>query len=344
MVKVSSLALIFVALLTLSSNADNKIGYGEIQNSDELSQKTIQGWQSHLDEVKKIGVIQKGCEPFFRSAKGKAKGNVMLFHGFTACPQQYIELSSKLSDMGYNTFVPLIIGHGKPPINENNEIKDQSDDLPDSSSSSAYREFAKNIAGIIKEESGTKVIGGISTGAIMAASAMIDNTELYDRGFMISPFFTVTPGTYGFLFNTLGKIIPEYRLSWGKECEDSRKIERSGYCNFKIDKLSSVEKFGKDTFKELQKIDKKMQILGVEKDFSASTFEMVKAAKKIPNSNQCFFPEGAVHSLISRYDDPQIEKYWINPLLDQLTRYIDTGKRFDTVANYQNDLKLCHYR
>ena len=43
---------------------------------------------------------------------------VVLFTGFTNCPEEYYQLGSALQKEGYTVLLPLLPGHGHMPISE----------------------------------------------------------------------------------------------------------------------------------------------------------------------------------------------------------------------------------
>ena len=55
--------------------------------------------------------LQPNAQSLFRTVPD-AKGTVMLFHGFTAGPWQFEELSQRLQKEGYNVYAPRLPGHG----------------------------------------------------------------------------------------------------------------------------------------------------------------------------------------------------------------------------------------
>lgn len=309
-------------------------------SSSNLAPSTIKGWQTHLNEVKASGSIQRGCEPFQKLVNGKAKGSVMLFHGYSACPQQFEELSNLLVNKGYNVFVPLIPGHGKQPTGTDGKFVDDISSLPDVDSTGVYKNFAKNISAILKDESGIKVLGGLSLGGAIAARAMIENSAIYDRGFLMAPFFNAA-GAMSVMLPALGEVIPNKKVGWGAGCEEQRRLGRAGYCNFKVTNVAAVRRFGMDTLKEISAIKKPMQITGVEKDPAASNSAISEAISKISNSKSCLFPKGANHSMLSVQDNVGVEMFWLKPLEEQIVKYVDTGKNFDVVGTSEHNLGLC---
>jgi len=55
----------------------------------------------------------KGAEPIFVDKKSKT--GVLMLHGFTSTPAQFIELANFLSQKGFNVSAPLMAGHGTNP-------------------------------------------------------------------------------------------------------------------------------------------------------------------------------------------------------------------------------------
>ena len=43
---------------------------------------------------------------------GELKGVIILYHGFSACPNYYNEIADKLQDECWHIYLPLTIGHG----------------------------------------------------------------------------------------------------------------------------------------------------------------------------------------------------------------------------------------
>lgn len=309
--------------------------------SSDLAPYTLKVWEDHLTQVKASGAIQKGCEPFYKLAEGKAIGSVVLFHGYTACPQQYEDLSRLLSQKGYNVFVPLLPGHGKQQIEVDGKITDDFSQLPEMDSTFIYDNFAKNMGDILRDETGTRVVSGLSLGGVIATKVMLHHQDIYDRALLMAPFFNAA-APINVLLPVAGAIMPNKKMSWGKVCEDKRQFSgRAGYCDFKIENVAAVRKFGLETLKQVSAIKKPVQIVGVEKDPAANNSDIAKAVDYIPHAQGCFLAKGATHSMLSREDNPSVEMFWLKPLLDQSVRYIDTGKNFDVVGDSEHDLGLC---
>ncbi|MBC7475988.1 MAG: alpha/beta hydrolase [Candidatus Sericytochromatia bacterium] len=349
--KILSLLTILSSLISCYSITTSKDNFQDqdvttqsIRDITGLTAKSIAGWKSHLLDVSLDGgSIQKDCEPFYKLAKGKVKGNVMLFHGFTSCPQQYQELSEILANNGFNVFVPLLPGHGQKPIVQNQKIVDYTQKLADLQTVGIYENFSKKMGAMLKDEPGIKVVAGLSVGGTIAAKAMLTNPDVYDRGLLMTPFFNASSYN-SILLPVLGPFIPNKEIGWGAACEDQRKLGRAGYCNFKLANVAAVRKFGLDTLKQLDSIKKPIQIIGVEQDSAASNKEIGQAVRKINGSKGCFFPKGTSHSMLSRQDNVNKDMFWLSALKSQILDYVKTGKSFDVVGKSEEELGLCRYK
>lgn len=58
--------------------------------------------------------------------------------------------------------------------------------------------------------------------------------------------------------------------------------------------------------------------------------------------NACFYQKGVNHSLLSRFDAPKEDKFWIGGLLEQTTIFVTSGKPFDIGgASSETPLQRC---
>ncbi len=106
----------------------------------------------------------------------------------------------------------------------------------------------------------------------------------------------------------------------------------SGFCQFRITNLRSVQHFGQETLANVGKIAGSVQVVGVEDDPAASTRAIAQAAARAPRSSACFFEKGIPHSLFSRQDNPGVDMYWLPAALDQTVAFLSKGKAFDSAA------------
>ena len=78
-----------------------------------------------------------------------------------------------------------------------------------------------------------------------------------------------------------------------------------------------------------------LQMVGVEKDTVVSNkkiHEFLKVQEKTGQTSACFFAEGVPHELISQYDFPAVEMYWLDSLLNGSIGFITAGQRLPTIS------------
>jgi len=170
-------------------------------------------WEAHVQPfVTGTIVLQDPCYPRFtrQSALPKAAGLIVAFHGYSACPDQFDEISAAWLEAGFDVMVPLFPGHGRLQGEcADNELgtftgtcagKDRFvDEIP--SNRQAYVDFVDRINAIVIQEQcrmeyDQVIATGVSHGGTLATYAV--NTapsDLYDKFFAIVPSFAATsPG------------------------------------------------------------------------------------------------------------------------------------------------------
>ena len=303
-------------------------------------------WQQHLTQTLGTGLLQKGCEPFAKKARIKHRGTVLLFHGYTACPQQYEGLSDLLAQQGYAVFVPLLPGHGQRYLtNHPNTFSGKGDAIalmPGQYELERYYAFSEHMSQLLVSESQERIVGGLSLGASLAVHSLYTFPQLAQRGFLISPLFDVAaPNRY--LVPVLAPALPYQRISWGASCEQERLMGRAGYCEFNLTHVSAVQKLGRSLLHKLSAIQQPVQIVGVEQDGAASNAAIAEAHHALPNNHTCLFQKGVSHSMLSPQDNPTRDMFWLSALNVQLLRFTKTGIYFDnTSQNSEYALPQCN--
>ncbi|KAJ3094775.1 hypothetical protein HDU97_007608 [Phlyctochytrium planicorne] len=164
-------------------------------------------WEQHVCQA--FGNVQDGCMPQKRFAYGNqnstnVKGIVLLFHGYTACPDAMEFLASTLQQQGYMTLTPLNVGHGRKYGDCSRPgafcIQDTPiDQLP--VRKEGYIDFTKWAVSMVREElaaiptsvrsSDFKVsVTGLSLGAPLAATAVSLAGDLFSNAVLVDPFFS----------------------------------------------------------------------------------------------------------------------------------------------------------
>ncbi|KAJ3098576.1 hypothetical protein HDU97_003921 [Phlyctochytrium planicorne] len=168
-------------------------------------------WETHLCKAK--GNVQDGCMPQRRFAYGNknsiVKGVVLLFHGYTACPDAMEFLAAYLQKNGYQVYTPLNVGHGlkygdcaRPGAFciDNTPI----DQLP--TTKQGYIEFVKWAVSMVRQEVNsipvasrdpkfTVGVAGLSLGGPLAAVAAQLGNDIFKKVILVNPFFSAAVQT-----------------------------------------------------------------------------------------------------------------------------------------------------
>ena len=331
-----------------------------------------------------IDELQPGCVPRIIKANSNVrfKGTIVLVHGFTACPQQYFEFASQyLAPQGFDVVLPLIPGHGREisspyPIKVRTNPLDKwytapvEDDLSKlytfKSGPNVVKDFAKQINEMMKYAKGQKLIGGLSGGAAVVARAIAESPKLYKRAVIKNGFFKISKDVQG--QGAIGKVAPQlvymmgktglwanYRGSFKDTCEiDGRNVGRAGYCQFTNNALAGMQKFGMQASRALKnqadQVSTKIQFIMVEKDYSVANKEIKKLyhnlSKKGVNTKICTYLKGTNHEIISKYEAPFENKFWLNSLLEDYSEYLvsDLDWPINGKSQIHNKISLCEIR
>ncbi len=296
-------------------------------------------WRAHLRSVGQTP-LQAACQPFFVPARGERRGTVLLFHGYSACPQQYWELAERLAQAGMAVYAPLLPGHGLPPRLAAGQWHDVSEPLPTAADWERYQTLAGQLAQVMPTD-GLRVVVGLSVGGAVAASALAQAPERFDRALLLSTLFDVR-APENLLLPLLGALAPGFATDWGPGCEQERAGGRGGYCQFRLQHLDAIQRFGQSAFATLSQVQVPVQLVGVEADGTANNATQLAAAQRLPQARICFWSKGANHSLLSRHDSPRENKFWLPGLLAQTERWIVQGEFFQTAGASAEGPPLCH--
>jgi len=345
---------LFILPLLLTSCSGNLVR----NIASEIPQETVIPenieWNNYLSTFKTLE-LQKGCEPrrFTPPVNIKARAKILLVHGFTACPQQYFEWAELLSKRGIVVYLFTMPGHGAPKLPSG---KDNYSNLPTHNNFEAYSNLAEVINKVALADELPSSIGGLSVGAAVALNAAETAMTPYKKLILISPFFKMPKY---FERNLLGPVIGNLPLinnqtiSWGEGCHDELRRGRAGICEYTISDVYTTQVFGKHVISLAQNLSNRtqIQIVGVEKDTGSdnnSTEKFAQIVTDIGNKDLsvCFYPKGANHSLLSRFDSPDENKYWLPSLLEDATNFIDQGEKFPVakLSEIEMNYALCEYK
>jgi lysophospholipase L1-like esterase/predicted esterase len=398
---------LFPAVVSMSEAAAGQLPEAVQLRSDGLSDEARAQWDSYLASLP-LDQLQTSCRPMLVEPEGAYKGSVLLFHGFTACPQQFTELAAQLSAKGYAVFMPLNPGHGRKFSKDaQGKNTDNLSDLPtgranDSNSYLKYFDFVRQMNSVIRATSGEHIVSGLSLGAAMATFATIQEPNLWDRQLIMSPLYELDQAPVHNLMGTLSNInnvnqtvgrwldpILNTNQGWGEGCENERTPSwvaqfgrddiRGGICQFKITHVLGANQFGFDVWSLMQPTRIKTQFVVVQDDpvinkqlvfngvgrlrSESMPYKAFTSKNRLDNDDRarvCYIPSSnttcatnmnkpweqqalpcANHSLLSRFDAPNQNKYWIDILLPKVVDFISEGEFFEAGSTRAHNDPVC---
>ena len=352
------LSLLLLASCKQRTYNDSKANQTNTTSNQQLSAQSQKLWDKYVKKTKQLS-IQKNCEPthFAPQPQIKYRGLVIMYHGYTACPQQYFEWARLLTQDGFHVLMPLSPGHGLVPKANGDDVTLLPNIAEMNNGFSKYSELVLTMNEIAKEAEGEKIIVGLSVGGAMATHATILEPNLYDRAIMFAPFYSIDDGFMREVLHILNafKELPitdpifKKRHSWGQGCLDERRAGRAGICDFLLGNLAAAEQYGQDVISKLNpSAHTQYQFVGSESDKVASVGHIKSTADTLaklkPESvTLCLFKSGANHSLISRFDSPIEDKFWITSILKHGTQYVSNGTKFpdDGIDSLVPSIKHC---
>jgi pimeloyl-ACP methyl ester carboxylesterase len=135
--------------------------------------------------------------------------------------------------------------------------------------------------------------------------------------------------------------ISQIRVGWGDGCLEERYMKpmpgRAGICEFRMNHLSANQMLGKfltrkANYRNLKNLS--VQIVAVDHDVVADVGSIRKFRDYFAESSEgvrpsfCLMPVGVNHSMLSRYDAPSENKWWLNSALQRATTFVVDGKSF----------------
>lgn len=337
--RLSAISLLVLAHAALGCSADAEspaTGEGsDAVTTSQLPDDAQSLWKQYVAKTTKGASLQPGCEPMRVSPPSSVpyRGVIILFHGFTACPQQFHELSSTLAGAGFEVLLPLLPGHGRVPQRNGSAFIDDISDLPTGYTKGRYADLGKEMNSIARASTGTRIVGGLSLGGAVATSAMIDAPGLYARGLLLSPLFQI-PGAQGTALKAANILTPTKRSGWGEGCLVQRTAPRprAGICEYQFNQLRGAAEFAESVAANASRVTIPVQVAGVEADSAADDTAMQNVSKAMRSSNICFFAKGVPHSLLSRFDSPGKDMFWLPSALHHISGFLVEGSPFATAG------------
>ena len=314
------------------------LGISSLVGTQALASTAFEAWEELLEKEPLNYEKQEECEPRFYEANPDVseKGTVVFLHGYTACPQQYFDLAEKVAAEGYNVALPLLPGHGKW---RSDAGKGGYEHVPTQFELNRYDYFVRNVNKFMAKVPGKKIIGGLSLGGSMALRAVTFTPNLYDAGMVMTPLLELQNNRYTIAMRLLAQtpLTRHQIVGWGEDCEITEtQAGRAGICEFKVSSAYASEEYGKLVSRQLSLKSSKtrLQFVGVEGDLVVQFHPFINAFKAAASKhkNMCLLPYGSNHSLLSPYDTPHEDKFWIPGLHKSILNFIKEEKFFPKSA------------
>ncbi len=184
-----------------------------IQSTTEILEK-VQQSESEL------GLRNEACRSKFFVHHHTTSKVCLFLHGFTAGPYQFEPIGK--FNKGYNVLVPLQPGHGLAGDWKRQNPPPLSTDIE------TYQEFVLKWLQIAKNLGDEIIVGGLSTGATLAAWLALEHSQQIDRALLFAPYFA----SHHSLFDALIKTLPIYFEWFNKDAPGN-----FGYKGFRIPAL-----------------------------------------------------------------------------------------------------------
>ena len=291
--------------------------------------------------------IQEGCEPRrYDPPEGVSpRHKVLLVHGFTACPQQFHDWSESLAQKGVVVYLFLLPGHGFKGTEEHKYLPDGRDGI------AALQALENHLIAVARGDSLPTTVGGLSVGGAVATNALLRSPASFDRGIFFTPYYEAGSTMVRLAHKTVGGLVNPlsggHQIGWGPSCLEEERLGRSGICTFRLKHLRTVNEYGATVLRNARPLVNHIQFVGVESDPAASSGAIRKVAERMGHSiaarnHACFYKKGANHSLLSRFDSPNENKFWKAALLRDATDFVLYGRAFkESGSSSESGFKQC---
>lgn len=302
-------------------------------------------WASYVEWATRQP-LQADCRPRLVDAAPDVayRGTVVLLHGFSACPQQYFELSQLLAERGFRSLLVLLPGHGHL-----NPRVDKDDPTPQPGPwnwKANYEAFARQVNGIMQFADGDRVIAGLSGGGSASLFVNLQGRGLYDRNLVMAPFLAIAGGN--FVNGAVAGIGAIPVVNWldatpfgtEKPCVEKRRQGKAGYCEYQVRHVAGMKSLAHWTRREIREapLDAQLQIIAVEHDTAVSNkriAELLAIHENNGKTSACAYEEGIPHSMFSRFDNPGTDMYWLDAFLDSAVEFIVEGRPFAVAGTFE---------
>jgi pimeloyl-ACP methyl ester carboxylesterase len=173
----------------------------------------------------------EACRSRFFFKPDRTEKVFLFLHGFTAGPYQFVPTGEAFFEAGYNVLVPLMPGHGRA----GDWSSDNPPPLP--TEPQIYQNFVVQWLQQAQTLGKQVVVGGLSTGATLAAWLALENPQLIHRTLVFAPYLSSSNK----LIDLLVEILPCYFEWFNKDAQGN-----FGYKGFRIPALRLFLDMGRE--------------------------------------------------------------------------------------------------
>ena len=121
------------------------------------------------------------------------------------------------------------------------------------------------------------------------------------------------------------------------DCIEKREQGRAGYCDYRAGHRDALAASGRYTLDAIRQtpLAIPVKVIGIEEDTVASNAEIhefVEAQAQSGRVTACFLPRGVPHEMISEYDFPGVEMFWLDSLLSGSIGFITAGRPLPVIG------------
>ena len=337
-------AMLMCCIACKSTETTRLAGMDEGTAQRDLPQEAQDLWDTYVQEQVSQAQLQHNCVPIqLTPVQGvEEKGLFIMYHGFSGCPIQFINVGRKLAALGYHVLLPLLPGQGRVPLKIDRAagtVTDDTSGLP--KNAKGYQDLTTKMNQIAAAYPGLRVIGGLSgggaeaTGTAVAGYDATTGKNLWDRALLMVPLYKV-PGLPGDAADIVNLSVPTFDAGFGKSCmqgELDTKEPRNGICDFKVADVEAMEGYGAQAATSAGNLKIPVQIVAVEGDTAVDDGAIYDFYKRLASMDKalCYYPKGVAHAMLYEGDYLHPDtRPWVPDVEAALISWVTEGQHTPT--------------
>jgi carboxylesterase len=239
------LLLVLLALKPFSLNGDFTPDPAQSYEDALARIDAIQSEEANLD-------LHPECKTRLQSHGKQATTVIVLLHGFTSCPDQFVALGQEYFDKGYNVYIPREPHHG---------FNDRRGDPLEGLTADKLAAFANQTADIAQGLGERVIVTGLSGGGAMA-TYLSQEREDVDVAAPISPFLGIgfIPRQLNRPFANLFLIVPNFWQWWDPVQKENNQLTAPyAYARYPLHALLENMRLGYATEADAKRVPPKAE-------------------------------------------------------------------------------------